>query len=53
MRWYYKQKWWDKVKKNEDVAFSVRSKIVFYGLKKDWDTTIYSKKGKILSPPKF
>jgi len=52
-KWYAKQKWWNKAKENEDVAYSVRAKIAVYGLKNNWDTTIYSKKGKILKPPKF
>lgn len=52
-KWYAKQNWWKRAKKNESVGYYVRSKISSYGVKKDWDRTIYKKNGKILKPPKF
>ena len=36
LAWYKKQKWWEKIKKNEDVAYNVRAKIIAYSYDKGW-----------------
>lgn len=53
LKWYIKQSWWKKAKMSESVGYSVRSKISSFGIKNNWDKTLYKKKGKVLSPPKF
>ena len=53
LKWYKKQKWWKKIKEDKQIGYYIRSKIGSFGLKQGWDTTLYVKKGKVLTPPKF
>ena len=53
LKWYKKQSWWKKARTNASIGYSVRAKIASFGVKNDWDRTLYKKKGKVLTPPKF